>query len=102
MSWAIRSVNRIGCVSLRAVFIVALLLLGQFITLSHAVGHDSGQSDCVVCRISKPHKQVAVSLNTAGVVVPARAFNLVFVQAPAGLKSIVYDTELERAPPIPI
>ena len=93
--------SRIGCVSLRAVFVVALLLLGQFFTLSHAVGHDSGQSDCVVCRISQPHKQVTVSLTTAGVVVLAAAVDQVFVQVSAGLKPNVYDTELERAPPIP-
>jgi hypothetical protein len=101
MNWAIRSVSHIGCVSLRVIFVVAFLLLGQFFTLSHSVDHDSGQSDCVVCRISKPYKQVAVSLITAGAAVPAGSIDPVFVQTTPGLKPIVCDTQRKRAPPIP-
>jgi len=93
------SVNRIGCSSLRAVLVIAFLLLAQFFTLSHSVDHDSGQSDCVVCRISNPHKQVAVMLVTADLVVSARAVTPVIVQVPPGSKPIVCDIELERAPP---
>jgi len=101
MSWAIRSVSQIGCVSLRAMFVVALLLLGQFFTLSHSGDHDSGQSDCVVCRISKPYKQVSVPLITAGTAVLTGLIGPVFVQTPPVLKPIVCDTQRKRAPPIP-
>lgn len=81
--------------------VIAFLLLGQFSTLSHSVDHDSQQSSCVVCRISKPHKEVPALLTTAGAVVPAREIDPVFVEVPSGLKSIAHDIALERAPPIP-
>ena len=100
MIWAIRSVSHLGSVSLRVIFVIAFLLLGQFFTLSHSVDHDSGQNDCVVCRISKPYKQAAVSLITAGAVVPAGSMDPVFVQMPPCLKPIVCDTQRKRAPPI--
>jgi hypothetical protein len=101
MIWAIRSVSHICSVSLRVIFVVAFLLLGQFFTLSHSVDHDSGQSDCVVCRISKPHKQAVVSLITVSAAVPAGSMGPVFVQAPPVLKPIVCDTQRKRAPPLP-
>jgi hypothetical protein len=101
MIWAIRSVSHIGSVSLRVIFVVAFLLLGQFITLSHSVDHDSGQNDCVVCRISKPYKQVSVLLITAGTAVPTGLIGPVFVQTPPILKLIVCDTQRKRAPPTP-
>jgi len=101
MIWVIRSVSRIGSVSLRAMFVVALLLLGQFFTLSHSADHDSGQNDCVVCRISKPYKQVSVPLITAGTAVPTGLIDPVLVQTPPILKLIVCDTQRKRAPPIP-
>lgn len=81
--------------------VIAFLLLGQFSTLSHSVDHDSDQGDCVVCRISNPHKQVTVMLTTAGAVVPARAIDPVFVQLLLDSKPIVYDIALERGPPSP-
>jgi len=101
MSWAIRSVSHIGSVSLRVIFVVAFLLLGQFFTLSHSVDHDLGQNDCVICRISKPYKQVSVPLITVGTAVPAGLISPVFVQTPPILKLIVCDTQRKRAPPIP-
>jgi hypothetical protein len=101
MSWVLRSVSHIGSVSLRAIFVVAFLLLGQFFTLSHSVDHDSGQNDCVVCRISKPHKQVSVPLITAGTAVLTGLIGPVCVQTPPILKLIVCDTQRKRAPPIP-
>ena len=98
---AIRSVSHLGSISLRVIFVVAFLLLGQFFTLSHSVDHDAGQNDCVVCRISKPHKQVSVPLITAGTAVPAGLIGPVFVQIPPVLKLVVCDTQRNRAPPIP-
>jgi len=100
MSWALRSVSHIGSVSLGVIFVVAFLLLGQFFTLSHSADHDSGQNDCVVCSISKSHKQVSVPLITVGTAVPAGLIGPVFVQAPPILKLIVCDTQRKRAPPI--
>ena len=97
---AIRSVSHLGSISLRVIFVVAFLLLGQFFTLSHSVDHDSGQNDCVVCRILKPYKQVSVSLNTAGTAGPTGLIGPVFVQTPSILKPIVCDTQRKRAPPI--
>jgi len=62
MNWAKRSVSWIGCASLPAMLFVALLLLGQFVALSHSVDHDSEPSDCMVCRVSKPHEQLIEGL----------------------------------------
>jgi hypothetical protein len=101
VGWAIRSVSHISCASLPVMLVVAFLLLGQFFTLSHSVDHDSGQSDCVVCRISKPHKQLAVSLTTAGAAVPTGMADTVFVQTQPVLKAAVCDTQRQRAPPAP-
>jgi hypothetical protein len=86
---------------LGVIFVVAFLLLGQFFTLSHSVDHDSGQNDCVVCRISKPYKQVSVPLITAGTAVPAGLIGPVFVKTPPILNPIACDTQRKRAPPIP-
>ncbi|MBW2495425.1 MAG: hypothetical protein JRE43_11785 [Deltaproteobacteria bacterium] len=100
MNWAKRSVSWIGCASLPAMLFVAFLLLGQFVALSHSVDHDSEPSDCMVCRISKPHEQLIVALSAARVAVPAEPTDPVFVQAQPGVESVICDTLRERAPPV--
>ena len=99
MSRAKRSVSRIGRASLPAMLFVALLLMGQFFVLSHSVDHDSEPSDCMVCRISKPHEQLIVALIAARAPVPAEPTDPVFVQAQPGVESVICDTPRERAPP---
>jgi hypothetical protein len=101
MSEVFRSVSHVGRASLRALIVVALLLVGQFFTISHAADHDSGQSDCVVCRISKPYKQAVsppIAVDRAAL---AGSIDGLFVQTPPRLKPITCDTERERAPPTP-
>jgi hypothetical protein len=100
MIWVIRSMGHVGSVSLRVICVVAFLLLGQFFTLSHSVDHDSGQGDCVVCRISKPYKQASIPLIAVGTAVPAGSIGPVFVQTRSILKPIACGTQRERAPPI--
>ena len=62
MKGARRSMGHVSCASLCAAIVVALLLAEQFATLSHSIGHDFGQSHCMVCGISKPYKQAVASL----------------------------------------
>jgi len=101
MNGALWSGGRVGCFPIRAVIVVALILAGQFLALSHSFGHESEKSDCVVCRISKPHKQATASLITAGLAVPAGLEEAACAQIPPCLKPITYDTQRKRAPPIP-
>ncbi len=91
----------VGCASLRAVIFVAFLLVGQFFALSHSVGHDLGRSDCVVCRISEPHKQAVVSFATADAAAATESIEAVFSPIPDSLKYTTYGTQRKRAPPFP-